>query len=298
VRYGDTGIFDAHAGWSIRNYKVIDTTLTLPQIGNGRVNSAVKANWLDAPTVALFGLGNDSKKADGSTFLYRTTSVGISTHIQAVGPLAFGGGVDAIASEARVASADSGRTTLDPSYARTHALVEVDSRTSPAYSRNGGLYRVEVSDYRQINGGSSSFRRLDAEVQRFVPILRENWVIALRALASTTDTAAGDSVPYFLMPSLGGNHFLRGYSTWRFRDRNRMLFSGEYRWTAGPLVDMALFMDAGKVASRTADLNFRGLKISQGMDLTIHTPSATLTRIEVARSREGLSIGFSFSPSF
>ncbi|HEX7793149.1 MAG TPA: BamA/TamA family outer membrane protein [Vicinamibacterales bacterium] len=298
VRYADTGVFDAHAGWSIRNYKVVDTTLTLPQIANGRVNTAVTANWLDAPTVAFFGLGNDSKKADRASFLYRTTSVGMSTHVQAVGPLAVGGGIDAIASEARATSSDSGTATLDPTYARTHAFVEIDTRTSPAYSRNGGLYRVEVSDYRQINGNASNFRRMDAEVQRFVPILRENWVIALRALASTTDTGSSESVPYFLMPSLGGNHFLRGYSTWRFRDRNRMLFSGEYRWTAGPLVDMALFMDAGKVASRTADMNFSGLKTSQGVDLTLHTPSATLTRIEFAHSREGLSIGFSFSPSF
>jgi len=298
ARYGDTGVFDAHAGWSVRNYKVVDTTLTVPQIGHGRVNAAVNGHWLDAPTVAFFGLGNDSKKADRSAFLYRTTSVGISTHVQAVGPLAFGGGVDAIASEARSASADSGTATLDPTYARTHALVEIDTRTSPAYSRNGGLYRVEVSDYRQVKGNASNFRRVDAEVQQFVPILRENWVIAMRALASTIDSGPSESVPYFLMPSLGGNHFLRGYSTWRFRDRNRMLFSGEYRWTAGPLVDMALFVDAGKVASRTADMNFRGLKTSQGVDLTIHTPSATLTRIELAHSREGLSVGFSFSPSF
>jgi outer membrane protein assembly factor BamA len=100
------------------------------------------------------------------------------------------------------------------------------------------------------------------------------------------------------MPALGGNHFLRGYSSWRFRDRNRMLFSGEYRWTAGPLVDMALFMDAGKVAARTADMNLRGLKTSVGVDLNLHTPSATITRIELARSREGISVALAFSPSF
>ena len=52
------------------------------------------------------------------------------------------------------------------------------------------------------------------------------------------------------MPELGGSHTLRGYSSWRFRDRNRLLLTGEYRWTAGPFVDMALFVDAGKVAAR------------------------------------------------
>src|SRR4029077_1539783 len=93
------------------------------------------------------------------------------------------------------------------------------------------------------SGGVNSFRRVDAEVDQFVPLLRENWVIALRAAASTTDTPAGHYVPYYLMPDLGGSHSLRGYSSWRFRDRNRLVLSGEYRWTAGPFVDMALFVD-------------------------------------------------------
>ena len=298
ARYGDTGRFDAHAAWSIRNYKAADAALSLPEMAGGRVNVALNASWLDAPRVAFFGLGNDSTKDDRSSFLFRTTTVGVSSRVRATRLLAFGGGVDSIQSETRTTATDSQTVTLDPNYARTHAFVEIDSRTSPDYSRSGGLYRLEFSDYRQTNSGANSFRRIDAEAQRFVPILRENWVIALRALASTTDTASGDSVPFSFMPALGGSHALRGYSSWRFRDRNRLLFSGEYRWTAGPFVDMAVFMDAGKVAARTADMNLRGLKTSQGIDLTIHTPRTTIARIELARSREGISVALAFSPSF
>jgi hypothetical protein len=91
---------------------------------------------------------------------------------------------------------------------------------------------------------------------------------------------------------------LRGFSPWRFRDRNRVVFTGEYRWTAGPFVDMAIFMDAGKVAPRLADLNLRDLETSRGVGVNFHTPSATITRVEVARSREGTSLIFSFSPAF
>jgi outer membrane protein assembly factor BamA len=139
---------------------------------------------------------------------------------------------------------------------------------------------------------------VDAEAQQFIPILRQNWVIALRALASTTDTSEGQSVPSFLMPDLGGSHTLRGYPAWRFRDRNRLLLSGEYRWAAGPFADMALFFDAGKVAARAADLDLRDLKKSYGLGITLHTTTATLTRLEVARTREGTSLSFAFSPSF
>jgi outer membrane translocation and assembly module TamA len=129
-------------------------------------------------------------------------------------------------------------------------------------------------------------------------VLRENWVIALRALASTTSTSAGEEVPHFLMPSLGGSHWLRGYPTWRFRDRNRLLLSGEYRWTAGPFVDMALFLDAGRVAARARDLDSTGFKKSYGIGMSLHTLTSTVTRIELARTGEGTSLLFSFSPSF
>jgi outer membrane protein assembly factor BamA len=135
-------------------------------------------------------------------------------------------------------------------------------------------------------------------VQQFVPLMRENWVIALRALGSATSTPAGNEVPYFLLPDLGGSKTLRGYSSWRFRDRNRMLLTGEWRWTAGQFVDMALFVDAGTVASRAADLSWRDMKKSYGVGMTVHTFSRTVARIDVSRTSNGMSVGLSFSPNF
>jgi hypothetical protein len=128
--------------------------------------------------------------------------------------------------------------------------------------------------------------------------MRERWVIAMRALASTTNAAAGNDVPYFLMPDLGGSDMLRGYPSWRFRDRNRLLLTGEYRWTAGRFADMSLFLDAGKVAPRTSDLSFQDLRKSYGIGVTFHTLTSTVLRAEVARTDEGTALVLSFSPSF
>jgi outer membrane protein assembly factor BamA len=123
-------------------------------------------------------------------------------------------------------------------------------------------------------------------------------VIALRAAASSTIAATGHDVPNFLLPALGGSHTLRGYSTWRFRDRERLAFSGEYRWTAGPFVDMALFVDAGQVAPTMSAFTLRDFKTSHGIGLTLHTFERTITRVELARTRDGMGVSFSFSPSF
>jgi hypothetical protein len=209
-----------------------------------------------------------------------------------------GGGLDSIRLQTGPSAPGTRIAALTPNYRRVRAFAEIDSRTSRSYSRRGGLYRVEWSDYRQSNAGANSFGRVDAEMQQFVPVVRENWVIALRALASTTNTESGQDVPYFMMPDLGGHHALRGYSSWRFRDRNRVLLTGEYRWTAGSFVDMSLFLDAGQVSSALGNLSTREFKETYGVGISLHTLTTTVTRIELARTHEGNSVVFSFGPSF
>jgi outer membrane protein assembly factor BamA len=302
TRFGDTGQLDAHAAWSVRNYKTVATTLTLPRFANDRIAVDVGANWLDAPKVAFYPNGHESAKDDRHDLSYRTTTVGVATRVRAARFFSVGGGFDAIQLESAPSSAattgDALRVTASPNYGRSHVFAEFDSRTSPGYTTRGGLYRVTFADYRQTNAGPHSFNRLDVDAQHFFPFLRENSVIALRALASSTHTAPGESVPYVLLPDLGGSHTLRGYSTWRFRDRNRVHLTGEHRWRAGNFVDMALFMDAGQVAPAFSSIDVKDFRKTYGIGMSFHTPVSTVTRIELARSSEATSLLFSFSPSF
>jgi hypothetical protein len=308
-RVAETGKFDTHAAWSWKNYKAAETALSLPRVAAGRLTVALQASWLDAPDMAFYGTGIDSRSGDRTGFSYTTKSAGISGRVQVAPHVAVGGGLDVVAADTRfldassVVAASFSRTAaaaqaINPTYRRTQAFAEVDTRTSPGYTRRGGLYRVDFTAHHQTNGDAFSFQRFDAEVRQFVPLLRENWVIALRGLASTTTAAAGQDVPYFLLPDLGGSHTLRGYSAWRFRDRNRLLVNAEYRWTAGPFVDMALFLDAGTAAARFRDLDSQTLKKSYGIGMSLHTPASTAIRIELARTSDGLGLGLSFSPSF
>ena len=297
ARFGDTGSIDAHAAWSLKNYKGAATTLTAPAFASGRVTVGAHLEALDAPEVAFYGVGNDTLMADRTGYAYSAFQAGVFTHVRASRALTVGGGLDAMSLEAGPLANTVG-ATLAPAYARSQLFAAFDTRTSPAYTRRGQLFRVDWSNYQQTNGGTHSFNRFDAEAQQFVPLLRENWVIALRALASTTGTAADHDVPHFLMPSLGGSRTLRGYSAWRFRDRNRLLLTGEYRWTAGSFVDVALFLDAGKVSARASDLTHGSFTKTYGVGVTLHTFTSTLARMEVARTPEGTSLVLSFGPSF
>ena len=131
-----------------------------------------------------------------------------------------------------------------------------------------------------------SFKSIEAEVVQLVPIMRANWVIALRGLATVTDLEDSGSVPYFLLPSLGGGSTLRGYPDFRFQDRNRLLMTAELRWTPARFLDMAIFYDTGKVASRREDLDFDDLKDSYGIGMRLIGVRGYAFRIEAARSRE------------
>ena len=101
-----------------------------------------------------------------------------------------------------------------------------------------------------------------------------------------------------VLPSVGGGSSLRGYSSWRFRDANSLLLQGEWRISVNRYFDLAFFYDAGKVASRTADLDFDHLRSDWGVGTRFHGPFSTPLRIEIAKSREGLSLIFASSASF
>src|SRR5262249_45987940 len=180
--WGAGGGFDAPAALWVMNFRTVAGQLRLPDLANHRLAITAVGNWLDAPAMPFYGVGNDSSD-NRRDYAYRTTTVGATARLQAAPSVGVGGGMDLFA----ITSSD-----ISPTYRRSRLFAEYDWRTSPAYTRKGGLYRVDWSDYHDTtNGGRNSFRRLDAEVDQFVPLLRENWVIALRAAMSTTDTNDG-----------------------------------------------------------------------------------------------------------
>ncbi|MND05501.1 hypothetical protein D3C83_263310 [compost metagenome] len=53
------------------------------------------------------------------------------------------------------------------------------------------------------------------------------------------------------------------------------------------MLDMAIFMDHGKVASRVQDLDFDNFHRSWGIGARFHGPSFTALRLELAKGSEG-----------
>jgi hypothetical protein len=307
--YGDRTFWDARGLYSIKNYKRFEIVTTSLGLAHDRINFQAVGGWRDATQVAFYGVGGDTAPEAKSNFRMKQTYVGAQIHGRGPGPVVFdlGGQYEDYNTEQGTGSTPSVEQVYtpatapglgaNPSYFHLTLGGGIDTRPAAGYARSGGLYDVAYDAYADT-GSTYSFDRLQVEGVQHIPILRENWVVSLHGVVTTT-LNDDDVVPFFLLPSLGSGSTLRAYPSWRFRDRHSMLMSGEWRWIPSRLaLDMALFFDAGKVTSHRDDLNFDGLKTDFGVGLRIHSPAATPLRIDVAHGSEGINIVFSGSAAF
>ena len=307
---GDTGFFDIHGAWSIYNYRMADTTLRIPDFGGGVFKTQLNGHYAHADKVRFFGIGNDSSEDDLTRYTYKPLSLGITERIEPSDWFALGVGVDYLllendpgggtdpSIEEEFNSITAPGLFIDFEYIRPRAFVEIDWREAPGYTTRGGFYRADWSRYSERDIEGFDFDRVDIEIDQFVPLLRANWVLALRGMASTTSVDDGDEVPFFLLPRLGGGNYLRGFPDFRFIDRNRLLLTAEIRWTPSKFLDMAFWYEAGKVAADRSDLDLEDLHDCYGIGARFHGPLSTPLRIELAFSDEATRLIISAGASF
>lgn len=296
--FADHSFWTAKGLYSVRGYALAQLDVVNPDLARGRASLAATMGWRDATRVGFYGLGMDTTRGARADFRFQQAFAGVTgtwrpqrrLRLQAAGGIEDYTLMDATGGRDDVSDVHTAATApglgASPTFLRTDLRAGLDTRTSPAYSRVGGYLGAGLVSYVDPDD-RYSFNRVDLDAVQHVPILRETWVLSLRGrVQSTLDD--DDLVPFFLLPSLGGGSSLRGYSSWRFRDRHSLLVSAEWRWIPNRLgMDMALFVDAGKVTSRRADLDFDGLRHDVGIGLRFHTPAMMLVRTEVARGSEG-----------
>jgi hypothetical protein len=294
--------FDVSGGFarSTRGYQRARGSLTMRHIGGSAIDAKVWGQKFEFPQEDLFGIGQDSRTEDRSNYLHESTETGgelrwspkkfmtLSSGLAYLQPK-IGRGTDS-----RFPSTDQlfDEATLpglavQPDFLRTDVGVAFELRDNPLHPHAGGRYDVTFSNYADRDLGAYGFRSVTMDAQHYVPLPNRYRVIALHAAVVMTDAGAGQQVPFYYQPTLGGSQQLRGFREFRFRDRNSLVMSAEYRWEASWLLDAAVFVDAGKVTAHRSDLNLRDLDASYGVGLRVHSNSAFVARLDLAFSREG-----------
>ena len=87
---------------------------------------------------------------------------------------------------------------------------------------------------------SGSARSTTRSIQH-IPLLRDAWVLVAARARRDHLRKDDQQIPFFMLPALGGGSTLRGFASWRFRDRHSLLLQAEWRVIVNRFLDMALF---------------------------------------------------------
>jgi len=162
----------------------------------------------------------------------------------------------------------------------------------------GASLGVRFARFNDADGNRFDFLRTSIDARGYLPLGSRQRVLAARFYTSSDFPDDDAEVPFYLMQSLGGPHKLRGFADQRFRDRNLMFITGEYRWEAAPGFEFAVFYGAGKVFYDYSDRNFGNLEDNWGGGIRFKNMRRVVLRIDVGNGREGTYLQFNFGPSF
>jgi hypothetical protein len=305
--FGDRWLFDTSAAMSWREYKMARGRLELTNLAKNRVAVGAEAKWQDFTQNSYFGEGPDSLEANRSEYRIKSLNVLGYTNVRPRQWLTIGGRAGWLRSPSldepagrfnrnnpatqAVFPNESAFARIDqPDYLHGELSITADTRDRRGHPLSGGVYRAAWARFSDRSGGNFSFQRFDGEGAHFKTFEHARVTLVGHGWLTASDTADNTVIPFYLMPSLGGNNTLRGYANYRFHDRHFAVLNAEVRYALMDHLDAAVFADAGNVAARLADLDFA--KRSYGIGFRVHSRKTTFARLDVAHGSEGWRLTF------
>jgi hypothetical protein len=308
--------YSAKALASIRKYWLVETTLDWKD--DGPFGAEVFGRLRNMPQLRYYGLGADSSRDDAVNFRHFDRVAGGRAWVDATPWLRIGGRAEHLwpelgaGTKSNLASIETrfddltapGFTSFQSMW-HTEALFTASMPRRPLRSPDpdaddlpgtGGDYQVSLGRF-DDGGHGTSFRRIEVELQqRFVRDADRR--LTLHLFFSDSQPFGKNRVPFHLMRTAGGisqlvgyhetllgtdetRATLRGFSTFRFRDRSLLVANAEYRFPVRGPVSATVFLDLGNVAPRASDLWRDGVKRSVGFSLSAMHKHKSLIRFDV-----------------
>lgn len=298
-----------------KTYQSLRFRANYPLISGGsldRLGIEFVAGYASRPSDRFFGIGNDSLKNNESMFESQSRTVGlaIEARVDSSWKVRAESGYRRVgvtrpravpyATEAFSSAEIPGLITPNPVITMTthNFSVQRNTKDHPHVPASGGVQSIEAELNESRSGGNFSYWRYRADLQQYVPLSADGRkVLAFRASAETNQEKAGNQVPFFDLPAIGGRSSVRGFEGRRFIDKSAMNVSAEYRYRIWRHFDWALFVDAGQVAPEVGDFGWDRFHKGYGMRFIAREGKHAVS-VDVARSREAWGVYVDFSPKF
>jgi hypothetical protein len=309
----DGAYLQVKGGFSVRQFKLLQALYNSRPLFGKRSRFGTRLRWQDAPELPLFQAGPDSPNRHLTIGMTKTEwSAGLSTSVAPRTYVSVGGGVEGYSSKGKWADLaeaierigdvpDAPGLATRPWYATFYVAASHDNRRSPYYSRTGRSVDARFDDYHDLHDGTQSFQRFVIGAAQKLPTFsiegtsgppetQYRGALSLFGRAWMSHTGEGREVPIYLMTYLGGGDYLRGYSSYRFHDRNALLFGTEYRYGIHKFVDLAVLLEAGTVAPTPGAFSLDEMAGSAAIGVRVHTKTSEVLRLDLAHGRDGFKL--------
>jgi outer membrane protein assembly factor BamA len=306
--WGERLGFRATVRGTILEAYMFDTEVNFPRFNTRRVDVRAYAKYENSPQMDYYGPGQDSDQANRTSYRLEDASLDFKGRYRAWKGLWLGGTGGLYApntgpgkrsgfpsTEEKFTPIQTPGLDAQPDFLRAGFTVQYDYRDLPTGPRQGGNYYVHFKRYWDQDLGRHTFNQWDTVVEQYIPYWNKTRVVAVRLAMVAAQASEGQTVPFYLEPTLGGNDFLRGFERYRFYDQSSLLLTAEHRWHIFSGGHAAIFAEAGKVAPAATQLNLARAKYAGGIGFRFTLRDAVIMRLDNAISNEGYRFMWTFS---
>jgi len=172
----------------------------------------------------------------------------------------------------------------------TEVRLSCDSRDIQGNPSSGREILLEGGIFRQIENHNYSFWKASLDIKQYIHLFYGRSII-LRIAGEMTEPLSDKAIPFYYLSELGRSETIRGFSRGRFRDRDMLFGSIEYRYPIMKKrqsnIDAFLFIDAGQVtADIINDIELDDIQIGFGGGVRLWSSESESLKLFVGKSKE------------
>jgi hypothetical protein len=184
-------------------------------------------------------------------------------------------------------------TAQSTSFLHFDAIADLNFTEPRTQIASGGWYRVKASWYVDRTRQAASFRQFSVDLRQYVPLKWRSGRALLQFSSTSSAASAGNQIPFFFLPTLGGSDTLRGFDDYRFRGPDASFVRAEYqveimgsrRYFPTHLLAV-VFMDAGQVGTSFNDEWSHQINKDYGIGIRLPLVGIAAIAFDVAFGRE------------
>lgn len=307
--FSQRSVFDITTTAWLRNRSMYRIRLRDADLFGGIATAGFMAKYALMPDERFYGIGMDSEKNDKSNFSWEQTSIEISLGKRIATRLnsnvffryqrnnIFPGRDNSIplTSDYYDAVTLPGLET-GVEFFEGELEVGYDSRNHPGNPTGGWEIYLSGGYQRQYRYDDYKFWDSSVDIRRYLHLFYGRYIV-LRGAIGVTRPLSGMEIPFYHLNEIGSWSTIRGFSRGRFRDRDLVMGSLEYRWPLTPnFLHALIFVDAGKVSRDIFENISEGdYEITYGLGLMGWNSEGILIRAELGISSDQIRFNLDFN---